>query len=190
MDQRERSALQAIANARQQAATVLQERRQQSSAHQLQRPAALPLPDVADTEDTDNTTATSNNGDDSAPLAEQASEEDNSNAAHIAHLQQCLQTLHSERQQAQQHLGQHQLAKAQDDARRQQSADLLQEMQQQQHRQRIWAQLNDLIGSQDGKNSAIMRSNTHSMCCSLMPINICISWRGVTVCNAYATAWV
>jgi exonuclease SbcC len=147
----ERSALQAIANARQQAATVLQERRQQSSAHQLQRPAALPLPDVADTEDTDNTTATSNNGDDSAPLAEQASEEDNSNAAHIAHLQQCLQTLHNERQQAQQHLGQHQLAKAQDDARRMQSADLLQEMQQQQHRQRIWAQLNDLIGSQDGK---------------------------------------
>lgn len=147
----ERSALQAIANARQQAATVLQERRQQSSAHQLQRPAALPLPDVADTEDTDNTTATSNNGDDSAPLAEQASEEDNSNAAHVTHLQQRLQTLHNELQQAQQHLGQHQLAKAQDDARRQQSADLLQEMQQQQNRQRIWAQLNDLIGSQDGK---------------------------------------
>ncbi|MBC3810458.1 AAA family ATPase [Undibacterium aquatile] len=147
----ERSALQAIANARQQAATVLQERRQQSSTHQLQRPPALPQPDVADAEDSDNTTATSNNGDDSAPLAEQASKEDNSNAAHIAHLQQCLQTSHTERQQAQQHLGQHQLAKAQDDARRQQSADLLQEMQQQQNRQRIWAQLNDLIGSQDGK---------------------------------------
>ncbi|MBC3927208.1 AAA family ATPase [Undibacterium sp. CY21W] len=147
----ERSALQAIANARQQAATVLQERRQQSSAHQLQRPPTLPPPDVADTEDSDNTTATSNNDDDRAVLAEQASEEHSNNAAHIAHLQQCLQTLHSERQQAQQHLGQHQLAKAQDDARRQQSADLLQEMQQQQHRQRIWAQLNDLIGSQDGK---------------------------------------
>jgi exonuclease SbcC len=150
----ERSALQAIANARQQAATVLQERRQQSSAHQLQRPAALPPPDVAgteNTEDSETTMATSNSVDDNAPLAEQAAEEDSSNAAHIARLQQCLQTLRSERQQAQQHLGQHQLAKAQDDARRLQSADLLQEMQRQQHRQRIWAQLNDLIGSQDGK---------------------------------------
>ncbi|MBK1889045.1 AAA family ATPase [Undibacterium sp. 14-3-2] len=147
----ERSALQAIANARQQAATVLQERRQQSSAHQLQRPPALPQPDVADTEDSDNTTATSNSVDDNAPLAEQAAEEDSSNAAHVTRLQQRLHTLHSERQQAQQHLGQHQLAQAQDDARRQQSADLLQEMQQQQNRQRIWAQLNDLIGSQDGK---------------------------------------
>ncbi|MFZ6773096.1 AAA family ATPase [Undibacterium sp. SXout7W] len=147
----ERSALQAIANARQQAATVLQERRQQSSAHQLQRPPALPQTDVADAEDSDNTTATSNSVDDNAPLAEQAAEEDSSNAAHVTRLQQRLHTLHSERQQAQQHLGQHQLAKAQDDARRLQSADLLQEMQQQQHRQRIWAQLNDLIGSQDGK---------------------------------------
>ena len=147
----ERSALQAIANARQQAVTVLQERRQQSSVHQLQRPPALPTPDVADTEDSDNTAATCNSVDDSTPLTEQAAEEDNSNAAHIARLQQCLQTLHSERQQAQQQLSQHQLAKAQDDARRLQSADLLQEMQQQQHRQRIWAQLNDLIGSQDGK---------------------------------------
>jgi len=156
----ERSALQTIANARQHAATVLQERRQQSLAHQSQRPPVLALPDMEDSEDREDVTDTSNESKDSAHHPhgkfitlqdEKNADEHNSEATHITDLQRHLQTQHQHRLQAQQQLSRHQLETAQDDARRQQSADLLKEMQQQQQRYRIWGQLNELIGSQDGK---------------------------------------
>ena len=153
----ERSALQTISNALQHAATVLQERRQQYLAHQSQRPPVLALPDIEDREgeaDTSNESKGSAHhpqGNFITPQDEENVEEYNSEAMHIKDLQQRLQSLHQHRQQAQQQLSRHQLETAQDNARRRQSADLLQEMQRQQQRYRIWGQLNELIGSQDGK---------------------------------------
>jgi DNA repair protein SbcC/Rad50 len=119
----QRTLLQAIDAAVQQAAAVLHERSAQRQAHQQQRELHTPGIDAGADE-----------------------EHDNADAIGAA-----LQALAVERQQAQQHASAVQLAIAQDDARRQHSAAMLQEIATQEATYRRWAQLSELIGSADGK---------------------------------------
>ncbi|MFZ6746316.1 AAA family ATPase [Undibacterium sp. JH2W] len=124
----ERQALQTLAEASQQAATILQERRQQRLQHQQQIPAALdmlatPAKDSADEQ-----------------VADQRDQ-----------LQTLLDKLQVEHRQAQQQCSKYQLILAQDDARHQQAHALILSMQEQEASTRLWAQMNELIGAADGK---------------------------------------
>jgi exonuclease SbcC len=68
-----------------------------------------------------------------------------------AALDQALQAATAQRQALHQRATALQLALAQDDARRARSADMLRRIEEQEAVQRRWAQLNELIGSADGK---------------------------------------
>ena len=78
----------------------------------------------------------------SAPQGEQRSAED---------LEQALAALLEERKQANDHAAALKLQLAQDDARRKSAEALLADIARQQENERRWAQLNELIGSADGK---------------------------------------
>ncbi|MEB0138622.1 MULTISPECIES: AAA family ATPase [unclassified Undibacterium] len=112
----QRAALQAIKQARLQAHTIWQERRNLWLTQQAARPL---------------------NAD--------------GGTSEVAEVEAALLTLAQERELVWQQLNRHQLAAAQDDARRLQAADLLEAMQLQQDRCHVWNQLNELIGSGDGK---------------------------------------
>jgi exonuclease SbcC len=66
-------------------------------------------------------------------------------------VQQALSQLEAARQSAQEMATSLQLSIAQDVARREQSASMLDEIEKQEATYRLWAQLSDLIGSADGK---------------------------------------
>jgi DNA repair protein SbcC/Rad50 len=119
----QRALLQSIDAAVQQAATVLHERSAQRQAHLQQRPLA-----------------TASAGDTASIF------DDNADTLGAA-----LEVLATERQQAQQRASALQLAIAQDNARRQHSAAMLEEITVQEASYRRWAQLSELIGSADGK---------------------------------------
>jgi exonuclease SbcC len=125
----ERAALNAIARAADNAATVLQERRRQQEQHQL----SAPPPRVAAAGD-------------SAPEADPAAAE-----APIAMLAAALNALLAERKIAHDHATALQLTLAQDDAKRKQSQAMLAEIERQEAVEQRWSRMNDLIGSADGK---------------------------------------
>lgn len=120
----ERAQLQAIDAALQQAATVLRERSAQRQAHEARRPP---------------------------PLAGPAGELLIEPVDEVQAMSDALQALAAERRDAQAQLSAWQVAIAQDEARRRQSADLLAEIARQEAVWRCWGQLNELIGSADGK---------------------------------------
>lgn len=109
----ERSRLQAIASARDSAAAVLRERREQRAAHLLAAPPGERLEAAA--------------------------------------LETALAALSAERATATERAAALRLELAQDDARRRQSAATRAELEAQEASSRRWAQLNELIGSADGK---------------------------------------
>ncbi|MDO8180218.1 MAG: AAA family ATPase [Undibacterium sp.] len=134
----ERTALQSISNATQQAATIWQERSQQRKAHQLQKPV-LEIELVEVNIDTDADSTTEN---DTTKIAEQSP---------IEKVQTALSQLNAERQKIQATASQLHTHIAQDQARRTQAADILQHVEQQESRYKLWGSLNELIGSADGK---------------------------------------
>ncbi|MYM26559.1 AAA family ATPase [Duganella sp. FT135W] len=127
----ERSALQALARAVDQAATILQERQRQREQHQLTAPPPR-IPAPAQPAHTD--------AEDAAPAE--------SPVAIIASL---LNALLVERKAASDHATALQLALAQDDDKRRRSSDMLAEIEQQESIAQRWARMDDLIGSADGK---------------------------------------
>jgi exonuclease SbcC len=133
--QAERDALQAIASARLQAATILTERRQQVAQHQQSMPASPP------SFETDSPHQAQ-----SAHTAEHPAEQTLEQAwqAHARSLQQ-------QWQQAQQAYSELLAQQRQDDARRMHNSSLRQELQQQASQTRLWEQMRELIGSADGK---------------------------------------
>jgi DNA repair protein SbcC/Rad50 len=124
----ERAQLQAIASATDNAATVLKERQAQRTRHEKLRPA------VDRIEQTQR--------DDTPPDQPEETAET---------LEASLAALAAERRIASDNAAAHQLNIAQDNQRRQQSAAMLEQIEQQEAIHRRWAQLDDLIGSADGK---------------------------------------
>jgi len=142
----ERQALQVIANASEHARAVWQERHQQSVAHREQLPAALPANMGTDGETQEIATEEENNTIDASERSTTQSE-----MLSVSALQERREVLSQRQQQAQASLIQLQANITQDDQRRMHAADLLEDLQTQENRYRIWAQLNDLIGAADGK---------------------------------------
>jgi exonuclease SbcC len=140
----ERTHAQALEQAVHTAATVLQERQNQTKAHQLHRPAA-PNGDAGDAVDV------KYDANDAISTISTINVSQADGAAAQAQLQQALATLATERQTVQAQATGHQLALAQDQQRRQQSAAMLDQIAQQSAKHRLWAQLSELIGSADGK---------------------------------------
>jgi exonuclease SbcC len=153
---KERSALQNISNATQQAATVLQERSEQRQAHQLQRP-------VINTElaDAEAGTEVDAEADHTEAENEENPERDSAKitvkitaapaVSPIETVQTALSKLNTARQTIQSTVSQLHTSIAQDQARRTQAADILNSMEQQEARYKLWGSLNELIGSADGK---------------------------------------
>ncbi|MFZ4530019.1 MAG: SbcC/MukB-like Walker B domain-containing protein, partial [Undibacterium curvum] len=129
--QAERDALQAIASARLQAATILTERRQQVAQHQQSMPASPPSFETEKLLQPQ-----------PAHPAEQTLEQ--AWQAHARSLQQ-------QWQQAQQAYSELLAQQRQDDARRMHNSSLRQELKQQSTQTRLWEQMRELIGSADGK---------------------------------------
>lgn len=126
----QRSALQALASRAENAAAILQERQTQRLRHLQNAPAsALAGPDA-----------------DADPAAEPPTPEQS-----IAAIGDALASLASERKSAGEHAGALQLGVAQDNTRLLQSASMMAAIARQEAVNRRWAQLNDLIGSADGK---------------------------------------
>ncbi|MBC3861163.1 exonuclease SbcC [Undibacterium jejuense] len=142
----ERHALQVIANANQHARAVWQERHQQSVAHREQLPAALPANMGTDGETLEIATDEENN---TIDVSERSTTQ--SDMLSVSSLQERREVLSQRQQQAQASLIQLQANIRQDDQRRMHAADLLEDLQTQENRYRVWAQLNDLIGAADGK---------------------------------------
>jgi len=142
----ERQALQVIANASQHARAVWQERHQQSVAHREQLPAALPANMGTDGETQEIATDEENN---TIDVSERSTTQ--SDMLSVSALQERREVLSQRQQQAQATLIQLKANITQDDQRRMHAADLLEDLQTQENRYRIWAQLNDLIGAADGK---------------------------------------
>jgi exonuclease SbcC len=144
----ERAALQAIARAADNAATVLQERQRQREQHQLSAPvpraahhAALHADQTAGQDDASR-----------SPVAEQQAAGATTPAeTPIAAVAADLNALLAERKTAHDNAAALQLALAQDNAKRQQSHAMLAEIEQQEAIEQRWSRMNDLIGSADGK---------------------------------------
>jgi exonuclease SbcC len=124
----ERAQLQAIASATENAATILKERQAQRERHEQLRPAADSIEQAQ--------------GDGTPPGQPEETAET---------LEASLAALAAERRIASDNAAAHQLKIAQDNQRRQQSAAMLEQIEQQEAIYRRWAQLDDLIGSADGK---------------------------------------
>ncbi|MDO8654587.1 MAG: SbcC/MukB-like Walker B domain-containing protein, partial [Undibacterium sp.] len=138
----ERNALQSISNATQQAATIWQERSQQRQAHQLQKP-------VIETELVDAFANTDADTDADTTTENITTEIPASSPTQT--VQTALKKLNTERQKIQAIASQMLTTIAQDQARRTQAADILQKMEQQESKYKLWGSLNELIGSADGK---------------------------------------
>jgi len=147
----EREALQAISNVCQRARTILQERQQQRTTHQEQRPVTLPddvmVPPA--TEQSPQNEQNSENADDKDLLVLQDQQPEPEST--IATLHKRRDFFSEQQQQVHAHVIELQAQKTQDNQRREHVADLLQALQTQENRYRIWAQLSDLIGAADGK---------------------------------------
>ena len=120
----ERMALQALETAVERCEAVARERQARCAAHALARLAHWPG---------------------------SANDEADDTAGDAAALDSALAAATVERQSLHQHVTALQLTLQQDDARRTGSAEMLQQIEQQEAVQRRWAQLNELIGSADGK---------------------------------------
>jgi exonuclease SbcC len=146
----ERKALQDISNATQQAATIWQERRQQRQAHQLHRPVIeTELVEAVASSDVDaDADAVANN---TVSTSAKTNTAENPASSPIQTVQTALSQLNAERQKIQASVNQLQTSIAQDQARRTQAADILQHMEQQEAKYKLWGSLNELIGSADGK---------------------------------------
>jgi exonuclease SbcC len=138
----ERHALQSISNATQQATTIWQERSQQRQAHQLQKPVIeTELVEVVEDADANtNADATTENATAEIPAS-----------STIETVQTALSQLNAERQTIQAAASQLHTRIAHDQARRTQAAEILQHMEQQETKYKLWGSLNELIGSADGK---------------------------------------
>ncbi|WP_295748637.1 AAA family ATPase [Undibacterium sp.] len=151
----ERAALQALANASQQAAAVAQERSLRRLKHQAERPqlenliaelrVTLSAETTTDPDAPDQTELTKVSDENHSPINAI------SDAAALAALQQTLQTLAAQRQAANASASLCQAAIAQDQARRSQAADIVKLMENQEAKSKIWETLNALIGAADGK---------------------------------------
>ncbi len=124
----ERAQLQAIASATETAATILKERQQQRARHEQLHPAA------------DSSEQTQHDGTPQDPTGETAET-----------LEATLAALAAERRAANDAATTCQLKIAQDNQLRQQSAAMLEQIERQEAIHRRWAQLDELIGSADGK---------------------------------------
>ncbi|AZP14140.1 AAA family ATPase [Undibacterium parvum] len=166
----ERAALQALANASQQAAAVAQERSLRRLSHQAERPQLENLiAELGGELSTQlnaelNTTlsaasATDPDAPDQTELSQASEQHLNpdspinaiSDTTALAALQQALQTLTTQRQAANASASLCQAAIAQDQARRSQAADIVKLMENQEAKSKIWETLNALIGAADGK---------------------------------------
>ncbi|MFZ6747950.1 AAA family ATPase [Undibacterium sp. Ren11W] len=154
----ERAALQALANASQQAAAVMQERSLRRLKHQAERPKLEDLIAELST-DLSAESATDPDAPDQTNLSQASEQHLNPDSpikairdtTALAALQQALQTLAAQRQAANASASLCQAAIAQDQARRSQAADIVKLMENQEAKSKIWETLNALIGAADGK---------------------------------------
>jgi exonuclease SbcC len=145
----ERSALQALSRAADQANTVLQERRRQREQHQLTAP---PPRTVAEPQPADAAAAATVTEPAVADLWSAAEPEQQAPAeSAIAAIVTALNALLAERKTASDHAAALHLALAQDDDKRRRSHAMLAEIEQQETISQRWARMDDLIGSADGK---------------------------------------
>jgi exonuclease SbcC len=145
----ERSALQALARAADQANTVLQERQRQREQHQLTAP---PPRTVAEPQPADAVAAATVTEPAVADLWSAAEPEQQApDESAIAAIVTALNTLLAERKTASDHAAALHLALAQDDDKRRRSHAMLAEIEQQESISHRWARMDDLIGSADGK---------------------------------------
>ncbi|MYM66629.1 AAA family ATPase [Pseudoduganella sp. FT55W] len=158
----ERAALQALARAADQAATVLQERQRQREQHQLTAPpsrvAAVPPALDADARNAASVTDAAGSREtadlwfDAEPTpAEPTNDAPAPVESPIAAVTHALNALLVERRTANDHATALQLALAQDDEKRRRSSSMLAEIEQQEAITQRWARMDDLIGSADGK---------------------------------------
>lgn len=146
----ERSALQALSRAVDQATTVLQERQRQREQHQLSAPPARAAASRPDSEDG----ATADMWDADAPAGEEAGDDAPDGApaeSPVAAVEAALNALLAERKTANDHATALHLTLAQDDDKRRRSAAMLAEIEAQEAIAQRWARMDDLIGSADGK---------------------------------------
>ncbi len=135
----ERAALQAIARAADNAATVLKERQRQREQHQLTAPPPrTAADDVADGAARNGPAAV-----DTPTAAPQITQ--------IALIAAALNSLLAERKTAHDATAALQLALAQDNAKRHQSQAMLADIERQEAIEQRWSRMSDLIGSADGK---------------------------------------
>ena len=151
----ERIQLQAIAATAANAATILKERQTQREHHERTRPTAATPNGQAGQSGAMSSDVSGQTSEDVALFrasksasAEAVAEQAEENAETIL---AALSTLAVERRIANDHATTLQLNIAQDNTRRQQSAAMLTQINQQETIHRRWSQLNDLIGSADGK---------------------------------------
>jgi exonuclease SbcC len=146
---KERSALQNISNATQKTATILQERREQRQSHHLQKP-------VIEAELTD-ANANADMDPDADHVELEYEESDTAKIpgtlakSSIETVETALSKLNTVRQKIQTTASQLHNSITQDQARRIQSADMIDSMEQQQAKYKLWGSLSELIGSADGK---------------------------------------
>nr|WP_315256998.1 AAA family ATPase [uncultured Duganella sp.] len=138
----ERSALQSLARAVDQAHTVLLERQRQHAQHQLTAPPAR-VPD-APTEEQQSDPAAADLWSEPAPQPTPAQ-------SPIDAVVAALNALLAERKTANDHATALHLALAQDDEKRRRSHSMLTQIEQQEAIAQRWARMDDLIGSADGK---------------------------------------
>jgi exonuclease SbcC len=145
----ERSALQTLARAADQANTVLQERQRQREQHQLTAP---PPRTVAEPQPADAVAAATVTEPAVADLWSAAEPEQQApDESAIVAVVTALNALLAERKTASDHAAALHLALAQDDDKRRRSHAMLAEIEQQETISQRWARMDDLIGSADGK---------------------------------------
>ena len=148
----ERSALQSLTRAADQAATVLQERQRQREQHQLTAPPSrVPSPQADKASENTADNADNNSSDNAAAAAHAASDTPAQAESAINMVLAALNTLLAERKNANDHATALQLALAQDDDKRRRSQSMLADIEQQETISQRWARMDDLIGSADGK---------------------------------------
>ena len=145
----ERHALQLIANASHHAKAVWQERHQQSQTHLNQLPSALPAEIFTQAKAIATTPLDTES--DHNEVTDKLPQEVSKQVLSVPELQERRDYFSQQHQQAQSAFIQLQAHRTQDDNRRTHAADLLEELQTQESRYRIWGQLNELIGAADGK---------------------------------------
>jgi exonuclease SbcC len=153
----ERTALQAIARAADNAATVLNERQRQRAQHQRSAPTPRMSADAAPTANTHTDNAAAAGAAQPAADGPQPAASDDaastppSAAEQIALVAAAMNALLAERKTAHDASTALQLTLAQDNAKRHQSKSMLAEIERQEAIEQRWSRMSDLIGSADGK---------------------------------------